>query len=312
MDSRSTTELKRISQSWLPNNLKDEMDFVDSSFFKTAGRKLPCPQKLGASREGITIISEMQLVIKFGPRVTIDEAVTMWVVRKYVGHQVPVPELFGWRVYQDTVFIYMELISGVTLEERWSDMDLTDKDSICAQLCNMLFSLRQLQQENTFVGERESHDLKRLLHCYLLGSITRGPLIDRVFYDRPKTGPFNTIDDFYNWLEWLPQRFLSSSQRYKDPYLNLMPKDTTIKFTHADVHPTNIIVSTSAFGPPRVLALIDWGQSGWYPDYWEFFKMCYTTHWEEEWRKTWIPKMIEPQEHEKYLMDEYTATIGAL
>ena len=117
------------------------MDFVDSSFVKTAGRKLPCPQKLGASREGITIISEMQLVIKFGPRVTIDEAVTMWVVRKYLGHQVPVPELFGWRVYQDTVFIYMELISGVTLEERWSDMDLTDKDSICDQLCNMLFSL---------------------------------------------------------------------------------------------------------------------------------------------------------------------------
>ena len=91
-----------------------------------------------------------------------------------------------------------------------------------------------------------------------------------------------------------------------------MPKDTTIKFTHADVHPTNIIVSTSAFGPPRVLALIDWGQSGWYPDYWEFFKMCYTTHWEDEWRKMWIPKMIEPQEQEKYLMDEYTTTIGAV
>ena len=164
MYSISTTELKRISQSWLPNNLKDEMDFVDSSFFKTAGRKLPYPQQLGASREGITIISEMQLVIKFGPRVTIDEAVTMWVVRKYLGQQVPVPELFGWRVYQKTVFIYMELIPGVTLKERWGDMDLPDKNSICGQLHNMLFSLRQLQQENTFIGEREIHNFKRLLH----------------------------------------------------------------------------------------------------------------------------------------------------
>ena len=89
-----------------------------------------------------------------------------------------------------------------------------------------------------------------------------------------------------------------------------MPKDSIIKFTHADVHPTNVIVSAS--GQPRVLALIDWGQSGWYPDYWEFFKMCYTTHWEDEWRKIWVPKMIEPQEYEKYLMDEYTTTIGAV
>ena len=91
-----------------------------------------------------------------------------------------------------------------------------------------------------------------------------------------------------------------------------MPKDTTVKFTHADVHPTNIIVSTSADGPPQVLALIDWGQSRWCPDYWESFKMCHTTHWEDEWRKIWIPKMIEPQEDEHYLMAEYTATIGAV
>jgi hypothetical protein len=162
MDSTSTTGLKKISQSCLPDNLKDEMDFVESSFFKTAGRKLPCPQQLGASQEGTIILSEMQLVIKFGPRVTIDEAVTMWVVRKCLGHQVPVPELFGWRVYRDTVFIYMELISGVTLQERWSDMDFSDKDSICGQLRQMLLSLRQLQQQDTFIGKREIHDLKRL------------------------------------------------------------------------------------------------------------------------------------------------------
>ena len=58
----------------------------------------------------------------------------------------------------------MELIPGVTLEERWSDMNLSDKDAICGQLRNMLSSLRQLQQENTFIGELEIHDLIRLLY----------------------------------------------------------------------------------------------------------------------------------------------------
>ena len=143
-----------------------------------------------------------------------------------------------------------------------------------------------------------------------LGSITHGPLTDRIFHDRPKAGPFRTLKDFYHWLEWLPQRYLASSQRYKDPYLCLMPKDSVIKFTHADINPVNIMVSAS--GSPRVLALIDWEQAGWYPDYWEYYKMCYTTFSEDEWRKVFIPKIIDPWEDETYIMDEYTMTIGAI
>ena len=141
----------------------------------------------------------------------------------------------------------------------------------------------------------------------MLGSINRGPLLDRVFYWVPSTGPFNDLEAFYIWMEWLPQRFLEPHQRYTDPYLDLMPADSAIVFTHADVHRTNIIVSAS--GPPRILAMIDWGQSGWYPDWWEYYKICYTTHWEDEWRKDWTPRMIEAREHEQYLMAEYSMTI---
>lgn len=136
-------------------------------------------------------------------------------------------------------------------------------------------------------------------------------MLDRVFYDRPKAGPFSNLNEFYNWLEWLPQRFLTPTQRYEDPFLQHMPAETTIKLTHADIHPSNIMVSVPTSGPPRIVALIDWGQAGWYPDYWEYFKMCYTTHWDSEWRKIWIPRVIEPQEEQRYLMSEYTGTIGA-
>jgi len=65
-------------------------------------------------------------------------------------------------------------------------------------------------------------------------------------------------------------------------------------------------------GPPRILALVDWGQAGWYPDYWEYFKMCYTTDPEGVWRNTYIPKIIEPREYEQYLLAEYTMSIGAI
>jgi aminoglycoside phosphotransferase (APT) family kinase protein len=89
-----------------------------------------------------------------------------------------------------------------------------------------------------------------------------------------------------------------------------MPKDANIKFTHADLHPTNVMVSAS--GPPRVLALIDWGQSGWYPDYWEYVKMSYTVWSESEWFKKWVPKILEPRDDENLLIAEYTMTIGAV
>jgi thiamine kinase-like enzyme len=147
-------------------------------------------------------------------------------------------------------------------------------------------------------------------HLPIKGSITRGPLLDRVFDRFPRTGPFNTLNKFYDELERLPQQHLKPHQRYKDPYLQSLPHDSSITFTHADVHPSNIMVSSSRSGPPRVLALIDWGQAGWYPDYWEYCKMCYTTHWEDEWRKIWIPKMITPREDEHYLFAEYTMCIG--
>jgi len=97
-------------------------------------------------------VSEMQLVIKYGPRVTIDEAVTMLMVKKVLGDLVPVPELFGWRVHQGTVFIYMELISCVTLQECWSSMELPGQHSICGQLCQIISSLRQVQHEKCLIG----------------------------------------------------------------------------------------------------------------------------------------------------------------
>lgn len=308
--------LSVISQEWLPDSSKERMDFLESSFFQTPGRELPSPPDVNKLLSDTVVIPEMKLLIKCGPHVTIDEAITMWAVRKCLGHQIPVPELFGWRTSGDTVFIYMELIAGVTVHEAWGTMTLSDKESLSDQLHQMLSALRQLKQEDDFVGEHEmigwqgfeGFDTDR----FESGSITRGPLLDRVFYYTLKAGPFKSLDDFYTWLEWLPQRFLEPHQRYTDPYLERMPNDTTIKFTHADVHPKNIMVSPPDSGPLRILALIDWGQSGWYPDYWEYFKMCYTTHWEDEWRKTWIPKIVEPRDDEHYLMAEYTQTIGAV
>lgn len=153
MASATVDGMKIIGGSSFPDVSNEKMDFVQSSFFKIKGRQLPNPPSVDSQTRGIVIMPEMQLVIKYGPRVTIDEAVTMLMVKKVLGDLVPVPELFGWRVHQGAVFIYMELISGVTLQECWSSMELPDKHSICGQLCQMISSLRQVQYERSLIGQ---------------------------------------------------------------------------------------------------------------------------------------------------------------
>lgn len=152
---------KNPSISWkgLPDTSKVSRDLVESSFFKPPGRKLPTPahvKSLDTTKQGILMFPGMQLVVKFGPRVTVEEAVTMWAITKLFEYQIPVLELFGWRSFQNEVFIYMELIQGVTMKQLWSDPGLSDPDrlSLCKQLRQMISSLRQLQHESgdMFIG----------------------------------------------------------------------------------------------------------------------------------------------------------------
>ncbi|KNB19638.1 hypothetical protein FOXG_16872 [Fusarium oxysporum f. sp. lycopersici 4287] len=124
-----------------------------------------------------------------------------------------------------------------------------------------------------------------------LGQINREPLQDVVFADaiRPRAGAFSSLKEFHDWFSFLFKRLAASGSHWEgyelkdipDPYRQLLQDDPGVVFTHADLHQSNIMVSEG--GPCRVVAIIDWHQSGWYPDYWEFYKAEYTNHWESEW-----------------------------
>ena len=67
------------------------------------------------------------------------------------------------------------------------------------------------------------------------------------------------------------------------------------------------MVSTTS--PCRILALIDWRQSGWYPDYWEFCKAAYTAEVDSEWLNVYIPLFLdEPSCLETF--DDYARSFG--
>lgn len=97
---------------------------------------------------------------------------------------------------------------------------------------------------------------------------------------------------------------------YVDPYRPYLPDNAAIKFTHADLHARNIIISRDS--SPKILGLIDWGQSGWYPEYWEWCKACYTSDYNGEWRKKWMSNFLTPYHDEHLIFAEYTHFMGAI
>lgn len=143
-----------------------------------------------------------------------------------------------------------------------------------------------------------------------LGSIARRPLLDYVFENMPPGGPFKNTKEFNDWFSTLPQRWLPDSRKYHDPYREILPDTGVIKFTHGDLHRGNIMISST--NPPRVLAVIDWAHSGWYPDYWEYCKALYTSEYDGEWRNVWIPKFLSPYLVEFDVFAEYVMQMGAI
>ena len=55
----------------------------------------------------------------------------MWAIRRLLPNQPPVPEVYGQVQDSDEVFIYMELIKGKTLEDRWESLLKDERKDVC-------------------------------------------------------------------------------------------------------------------------------------------------------------------------------------
>ncbi|GBF61798.1 hypothetical protein TMEN_4316 [Trichophyton mentagrophytes] len=205
------------------------------------------------------------LIVKFGraPEATVAEGQLLWALRRTLP-TVPVPEV----------------------ELRWQYLGPAERVAICQQLRDIIL------------------DYRRLRHApgdFFLGHINREPLGDVIFTNArlPPAGPFNSVVQPHDWLTmaiktrirplW-PGKELSE---IPDPYRSRLPDDAKVDFTHSDLHPSNIMVSETS---NKIIAVIDWRQSGWYPDYWEFCKAEYTAEVYGEWMNTYIPIFLKEPE----------------
>jgi aminoglycoside phosphotransferase (APT) family kinase protein len=181
-------------------------------------------------------------VVKSGPDILPSEAETMRFIAAKTS--IPIP-----RVYEEgsdpVPSITMDYVEGVSLDTVWNWLPEEQKLDLADQLKGLLSELRSLKGQ-------------------YIGSLHRGKASDGRRFDL-KGGPFDTEDEFNHFL--LSDRLKATPTILHDIALRSLRTDHEIVFTHADFTPRNIMVKDG-----RVVALLDWEYSGWYPEYWEFVK----------------------------------------
>ena len=132
----------------------------ESSFFQEKRGCLPTPdevrefnRKLGGFRATHFYrpppvrFPSLGLLVKYGADVTISETRTQILLRDHLQDQVPIPEVFGWAEDTGQRFIYMSLIEGETLQERWGTMNEVERRAVCDELSYMVKAWRALKQD---------------------------------------------------------------------------------------------------------------------------------------------------------------------
>src|SRR5882762_5365310 len=107
------------------------------------------------NKASIVHFPSLQLTVKYSRYTTIAEGQCLWAIRQVLHDVVPVPEVYGWCLDGKSMFIYMQLVEGSTLEERWETLSTDERVDICGQLSHMVKAMRSLEQcpMDQFVGE---------------------------------------------------------------------------------------------------------------------------------------------------------------
>ncbi|TVY22805.1 hypothetical protein LHYA1_G008399 [Lachnellula hyalina] len=210
-------------------------------------------------RDGPCVPITKHKILKTGYSVHLTEAVTMKYVAQHTS--IPVPKVYCSFLHKNRAYLVMERIQGETLAAAWRKLSKESLQKIFSQLKHMIQELRALKPPpNTGVE-----------------SCVGGSMYDsRLPHGTPRFGPFKTIQEFHLWL----RRNLKATetgdhvtQKEADDVRAMIVKQDALwpapVFTHCDLNPFNILVRGD-----RIVGIIDWEFSGWYPSYWE-----YTSAW---------------------------------
>jgi aminoglycoside phosphotransferase (APT) family kinase protein len=176
---------------------------------------------------------------------------------------IPVPSVISEWVDTDNNihFAIKEKIPGESLDQLWPTMSWEDKERMADETAEYLRQLRGLT--SPYCGRVEETGVvdQMLFNCQ---------------YPEPQ-GPFRTQDEL--WKAMVATLKGQIPKKALDRLRSQMPDCGPWTYTHGDLSLGNIIVEKG-----KVVGLIDWEWSGYFPVWWEYAKF-----------RGGVPRWIEPE-----------------
>ena len=237
------------------------------------------PRLIPGRFEHIFKISETA-VVKCGVGTDrISEANTMRYIRENT--TIPIPEVYDVYVNPSDKkigMLHMSLIEGDILADVWETMDSASKESVITDLRGYVSQLRQLK--GTYIGKVD-------------GTGCEDPMFDN--FDMISYGPYKNEAEFNNAIvDWIMGRPWKVHCEMISDMVHCL-KNHEIVMTHADLVSRNIIVKDA-----KIAAILDWEQSGFFPEYWEYQKALFKPNYEHSWIKERVTDQIMDPYHLEY------------
>ncbi|KAA8896212.1 kinase-like domain-containing protein [Sphaerosporella brunnea] len=215
---------------------------------------------LGSQPHGRFVLRLSQVsVVKIGNNLEPAEAEILDFVRTSVP-DVPVPVCQGILSNGRISLMFLSAIPGQCLSSLWPQLSHDEKKQVQQQLGGVMQRIRHIPTAVTELG-----------WCGYAKDCRRNT--------RKITGTASEQDFNDNLIRPLLPTINGS---YRDLIRSKLRDCHRIVFTHADLHPRNIIVQRCIGGDGagkaelRLAGIVDWELAGWYPEYWEYVKALNT------------------------------------
>ncbi|OQE89817.1 hypothetical protein PENNAL_c0013G06240 [Penicillium nalgiovense] len=242
-----------------------------------------CPDKMGAR----IVFADSDTVVKFGHNVRLAEAEALHLASTRT--TIATPKLLSAYILDGVGYIVMSYEAGEPLEQYWDRVSTTEQSRILETLRDYVNQMREIP--GAFIG-----------------GLDRSPCRDGIFeagygdHTSYTYGPYPSEEGFDEGIiqalrDRLPPKVLerghdTESNFFNNEYMLYQTirglKDHKILFTHADLHPGNIVVQTDGN-----VVLLDWGLAGFWPEYWEFYRAMHNPSWRVSWDRM-VEKFIPP------------------
>ncbi|KAJ5398522.1 hypothetical protein N7465_009011 [Penicillium sp. CMV-2018d] len=216
------------------------------------------------------------IVVKYGGSINTWEGQALVYLERHVP-EVPAPRLYAMYYDLKQLFLIMQRVPGVQLDSIWPSLAQYEKDDIIAKL-QLIF------------------DAMRKAECPwpdFFGALDGGAIHHYLFYsqhdDQDFLGPFSGEPAFVAGL--------TIRLAFTKKYFARVLQGHRPTLTHGDVQQKNIMVVENTSRPNDQggrsfdIVLVDWENSGWFPDFWEFF--CASDPFQFQWDEDWSWRVQE-------------------